>query len=73
MLKISDYSRLKNSNQIYFGSEMTDGSLRIKERGQFSIQVVKEGSVSINGYSYPLKTNADAETVKTLIYNGVQT
>lgn len=60
-LKIADYNKLKNATQIFFGSEMSDGSIRVRERGTFSIQVVKEGYVSINGYNYPLRTNADKQ------------
>ncbi|MCM1502081.1 MAG: AAA family ATPase [Bacteroidales bacterium] len=60
-LKIGDYNKMKDSGQIYFGSEMSDGSICVKERGQFTIQVVKEGFVSINSYNYPLRTNADKQ------------
>lgn len=60
-LKISDYKMMQQSAQIYFGVEKTDGTISVRQRGQFSIQVVKEGFVCINSYNYPLRTNADRQ------------
>lgn len=60
-LKISDYKMMRQSAQIYFGVEKTDGTISVRQRGQFSIQVVKEGFVCINSYNYPLRTNADRQ------------
>lgn len=60
-LKISDYNMMMRSSQIFFGVEMSDGIIAVRQRGQFSIQVSKEGYVCINSYSYPLRTNADKQ------------
>lgn len=60
-LKISDYKMMRQSAQIYFGVEKTDGTISVRQRGQFSIQVVKEGYVCINSYNYPLRTDADRQ------------
>ncbi len=66
-LKISDYNMLKESRQVYFGSEMSDGSMRVREHGQFALQVAKEGFVSINSYAYPLKTNSDKQLAEDFL------
>ncbi len=60
-LKITDYKMMRQSAQIYFGVEKTDGTISVRQRGQFSIQVTKEGFVCINSYNYPLRTNADRQ------------
>ena len=66
-LKISDYKMMRQSAQIYFGVERTDGTIAVRQRGQFSIQVVKEGFVCINNYNYPLRTNADRQLSETFL------
>ncbi len=60
-LKISDYRMMMQSAQIYFGVEKTDGTIAVRDRGQFTIQVNKSGHVCINSYDYPLRTNADKQ------------
>lgn len=58
-LKISDYLDMKASGDYYFASETPDEQLIIKEKGQYAIQVIKEGQVLINSYSYPLVTSSE--------------
>lgn len=58
-LKISDYLDMKASGDYYFASETTNEQLVVKEKGQYAIQVIKEGQVLINSYSYPLVTSSD--------------
>lgn len=60
-IAIKDYKAMKESNQIFFGSEMSDGTIVVRQRGSFTMQVIKEGFLNINNYNYPLRTNADQQ------------
>lgn len=66
-LRIRDYEMLRKAKVMYFGSEMSDGTIAVGHAGQFSLQVAKEGTVIINGYSYPLRTNADKLSSKNFL------
>ena len=61
-LKISriDYEKLKSRpNEYFYGSETTDGQLKILKQGQFTIKFIREGVININSYNYPLKSLSD--------------
>ena len=58
----SDYEMIKKDpSGFFFGSETTDGFLIISNGGEFVIKFVKDGILSINGFSYPLMTISDRE------------
>ena len=59
---ISDYDMIrKDPGGYYFASETTEGDLIISNGGQFVIKYVKDGVLSINGFSYSLKTESEHE------------
>lgn len=60
-IAIEDYKRLKKSGEYRLASEAVDETLVLIEHGQYAVQVLKEGYVSINSFSYPLVTEADRE------------
>lgn len=68
MIHKSDYELIrKDSKGIFFGSETTEGHLIISDGGQFVIKFVKDGVLSINGYSYPLQRESEKELGKGFI------
>lgn len=61
-IAISDYKKLQSSpKDIFFASETQDGTLTIRDRGQFAIYFVEEGVVCINNFRYKLRTLADSQ------------
>ncbi len=61
-ITISDYKKLQSSpKDIFFASETKDGTLALRDRGQFAIYFVEEGVVCINNYRYKLRTIADSQ------------
>lgn len=66
-IAIKDYRMLRQSAQIFFGSELSDGTISVRPRGQFSLQVSKDGFLNINGYNYPLRTNADKQLTQDFL------
>ena len=58
-IKIKDYRRMQASpDDLFFGSETTDGILMIRRQGQFVMRFVKEGVICINNYNYSLSTES---------------
>lgn len=59
-ITITDYNRMKASpDEVFFGSETSDGTILFRSRGQFVMRFVKDGVICINNYNYHLRTETD--------------
>lgn len=60
-IAITDYNNLKKSGGYFLASETQDEVLILMEQGQYAIQVLNDGAISINSFTYPLLTAADKQ------------
>ena len=60
-IAISDYKKLKKTGGYYLASETRDEVLILMDQGQYAVQVLNEGYISINSFTYPLITTADKQ------------